>query len=111
VELPVVIEPLPEGRGFAAHLGPPFNLSAEATTADEAHQQLAARLQLRIQQGLELRALTVPVEGARGAEPGWLPDDELTRDWLQIVEQYRSECDAADRRRLLDEKGAGEATS
>jgi hypothetical protein len=111
VELPVVIEPLPEGRGFAAHLGAPFNLSAEASTADEAHRQVAALLQLRIQEGLQLRALAVPVGGGRGAEPGWLPDDELTRDWLQIVQQYRSECDLADRHRLLNEEGAGEATS
>jgi hypothetical protein len=50
-------------------------------------------------------------EGKRGSEPGWLVDDELTRYWLQLVQQYRSECDAADRRRLLDDPANGEATS
>jgi hypothetical protein len=49
--------------------------------------------------------------GKRGAEPGWLPDDELTRDWLRLVQEYRSECDASDRRRLLDEPATGEAAS
>jgi hypothetical protein len=111
VELPVVIEPLPEGRGFTAHLGAPFNLSAEAATADEAHHRVAALLHRRIQQGLELRALTVPAKVERGAGPGWLPDDELTRDWLQLVQQYRSECDATDRQRLLGEGETAEATS
>jgi hypothetical protein len=111
VELPVVIEPLAEGRGFAAHLGAPFNLSAEAATAEEAHHQVAALLQRRIQQGLEVRALKVPGAVERGAEPGWLPDDELTRDWLQLVQQYRSECDSADRQRLLGEGESAETTS
>lgn len=29
-----------------------------------------------------------------------LPDDELTQEWLQQVQEYRAECDAADRARL-----------
>ena len=52
-----------------------------------------------------------PLEAKRGAEPGWLADDELTRAWLQIVQQYRSECDASDRRRLLDDPATGETAS
>jgi hypothetical protein len=50
-------------------------------------------------------------EGNSGAEPGWLVDDELTQDWLRFVEEYRAECDAADRQRLLNDPAAGEATS
>jgi hypothetical protein len=50
-------------------------------------------------------------EGKRGAEPGWLPDDELTRDWLQLMQQYRSECDASDRRRILNDPATGETAS
>jgi hypothetical protein len=98
VELPVVIEPLPDRSGFTAYLAAPFHLSAAAATAEEAHQQLAALLQQRLQQGMELRKLKVPVTG--GLEAGWLPDDEITRDWLQNIQQYRGECDAADRERL-----------
>lgn len=51
------------------------------------------------------------LEGKRGMEPGWLADDELTHDWLRRVEQYRSECDASDRRRLLSDPAAGEGAS
>jgi hypothetical protein len=100
VELPVVIEPLPDGSGFTAHLAAPFHLSAAAATAEEAHRQLAALLQRRLQQGTELRTLTVPVASAGGSDGGWLPDDELTREWLRQVQLYRTECDADDRERL-----------
>jgi len=50
------------------------------------------------------------LEGKRGTEPGWLADDELTRDWLQLVQQYRSECDASDRQRLRNDPPTEEAT-
>ena len=100
MEIPVVIEPLPDRSGFAAHLAAPLQLSAAAATAEEAQRQLVALLQRRLQEGMEIRALTIPVLPAGGAQGSWLPDDELTRDWLQLVEQYRAECDAADRERL-----------
>lgn len=50
-------------------------------------------------------------EKKTGADPGWLPDDELTHDWLRFVEQFRSECDAADRRRLLHDPTTKETPS
>jgi hypothetical protein len=100
MELPVLIDPLADRPGYVAHLGPPFNLTAEAATADEALQQVTEMLQRRLQQGAQLRSVAIPA-GARGLPSGWLPDDELTREWLQNVEQYRQECDEADRRRLL----------
>ena len=55
-------------------------------------------LQRRLEQGMELRTLTVPAAG--GSAGGWLPNDELTRDWLQQVQHYGAECAAADRERL-----------
>jgi hypothetical protein len=96
----VVIEPLPDKRGFTAYLGGPLQLSAQADTADEAHRQLAILLERRLQDGVELRTLSVPAIATHGSEAGWLPDDELTRDWRQHVQAYRDECDAADRARL-----------
>src|SRR5262249_3522148 len=86
MQLPVMMERLPDGRGFTAHLAAPLQLSAQAGTAEEAERQLAALLQQRLQEGIELRALTVPLTKARGSEPGWLPDDELTREWLQEID-------------------------
>jgi hypothetical protein len=99
VQLPVVIEPAPDRSGFTARLGAPFELSASAPTAEEAHRALAVLLQRRLQEGMELRALTVP-SAVNGTHGGWLPDDELTHDWLRAMQEYRAECDAADRARL-----------
>lgn len=107
MELPVVIEPWPDRRGFTAYLAGSLQLSAQADTADEAHRQLVALLERRLQEGLQLRTLSVP--DTRGSEAGWLPDDELTRDWLQYVQTYRDQCDAADRARL-EGAAAEEAT-
>lgn len=107
MELPVIIEPLPDARGFTARLATPISLSAEGATAEEAHHELAALLGRRLEEGMELRSLIVPVSVARGSAAGWLPDDELTRDWLQQVQDYRAECDAADRQRLGDAAAGG----
>jgi hypothetical protein len=92
MHLPVIIEPLPDQRGFTARLTTPFSLCAEAATPEQAHQELARLLEARLRQGAELRALKVPDETS-----GWLPDDDLTHDWLQHIQDYRAECDAADR--------------
>lgn len=37
----------------------------------------------------------------RESAADWLPDDELTKEWQQAVEDYRRECDEADRQRIL----------
>src|SRR5437588_9891749 len=99
MELPVLIEPLSDRPGYAAQLGAPFHLRAEAATAEDARQQLAVLLQRRLQGGATLGAIRVPA-GLSAAGEGWLADDELTQQWLQEVRQYRAECDEADQRRL-----------
>jgi predicted RNase H-like HicB family nuclease len=111
MEIPVIIEPLPNQGGFTARLGPPFDLTAQAATAEEARLQVTALLQHRLEQGLEVRAIYVPVEAKPMARTGWLPDDELTQEWLQHVQDYRAECDAADRRRILGEVESEEEPS
>jgi len=111
MELPVVIQPLPDRSGFTAYLAAPLHLSATAATAEEAHRELAALLLRQLQQGMELRTLTLPVAAPSGLGGGWLPDDELTGDWLQLVQQYRAECDAADRQRLENKMDQEETSS
>lgn len=98
MKLQVVIEPLLERRGFAARLGAAFILAAEAPTPEQVHQRLAELLRLRMEQGITVRALSVPTGVPQGSESGWLPDDALTRDCLGYVQQYRTQCDEADRR-------------
>ncbi len=103
MELPIIIEPLSNHSGFVARLATPVELSAAGATADEAEQRLAALLQERLQQGTQLRALRIPAVPPRG---GWLPDDELTQEWLQHMRDYRAECDAEDRARILGQTEA-----
>jgi hypothetical protein len=57
-----------------------------------------AFLRCDMDKAVELRSLTLPSAN----ESDWLPDDELTQEWLLHVEQYRSECDAADRAQIND---------
>jgi hypothetical protein len=112
MELLVLIERLPDSTRYTARLGEPFNLTAEAPTADEAQQRLTDALCRRLQQGAELRSISVPAILSGGPKGhGWLPEDELTREWLQAVQQFRDECDEADRRRLLDDASEGKAAS
>jgi hypothetical protein len=107
MELPVIIEPLPDQSGFAARLAAPIDLSAEGATADEAEKRLAIKLQERLVQGTQLRTLRIPSAPPPG---GWLPDDELTQEWLQHIRDYRAECDERDRQELEKLTEAGEAS-
>jgi hypothetical protein len=81
-------------------------LSAEGATADEAEQRLAVLLLERLDQGTQLRSLRIPALPPRG---GWLPDDELTQEWLQHMKDYRAECDERDRQELEQLEQSGEA--
>jgi hypothetical protein len=87
-------------------MGEPFNLSAQAGTPEEALQSLEAEFHRRLGEGARVAALSVAP-----APPGWLPDDDLTREWRDAVEMYRQECDAADRRRILGEQTDEEGMS
>jgi hypothetical protein len=50
-------------------------------------------------------------EGRKESLPGWLVDDELTREWLEYVREYREGCDLEDRQRILnDTKDGGTET-
>src|SRR4051812_22498833 len=101
MELPVLIEPLANQQGYSAQLGAPFHLRAEAATEEQARELLALQLHQRLRQGAHLSTISVPVTCPPTAA-GWLPDDELTREWLAQIQQFRQECDEADRHRLLE---------
>ncbi len=104
MDLPVIIVPLPNQGGFCARVAA-LDLSVEAATADEAQERLVTLLKERMQHGLEIRTLKVPSSPPPG---GWLPDDELTKEWIQHMKDYRAECDAEDEARILGDDGHGE---
>jgi hypothetical protein len=108
MDLTVVIVPLPNQGGYSARLAAPIELSAEGPTADEAQERLAVLLDEKLRSGIELRTLHVVPH--RGPSPGgWLPDDELTQEWLQHMKDYRAECDAEDEARILGDDAPGES--
>jgi hypothetical protein len=111
MELPVLIERLPDGSRYTARLGEPFNLTVEAATADEAQHRLTEALRRLLQQGAELRSISVRPASPPGPMGSWLPDDDLTQEWLQAVRQFRDECDEADRRRLAEGSSEDKAAS
>jgi hypothetical protein len=108
MHLPVLIEPLPDRPGCVARIGDPFHLRVEAVNAEEALRELRAAMQRRLQSGASLWDLTVPA-GSSSVAAGWLPDDELTQEWLQAIRDYRRECDEADQRRLPGDESQGGA--
>jgi len=107
----VRIERLPDGLRFTARPGEPFNLTVEDSTAEEAQHRLTDALRHRLQQGAELRSISVQPVSPPGPKGGWLPEDDLTREWLQAVQQFRDECAEADRRRLSESPSEDKAAS
>lgn len=106
MELPVLIEPLTDRPGYVARLGDPFALSAEAATPDDALRQLTDALHRRLGAGARLTSISMPEPPTPAlGRGGWLPNDDLTREWLEAVEGYRRECDADDRSRILGKEG------
>src|SRR5689334_10961148 len=101
MQVPVLVEALADRPGYVARLGEPFNLSAEADSPEDALRQLSQAVQQRLQAGARILPLALPMKFPKVSHAGWLPDDDLTREWREAVEQYRRECDAEDRRRLL----------
>lgn len=103
MQVPVLVEALVDRPGYVARLGEPFNLTAEADSPEDALRQLSQAVQQRLQSGACILPLVLPLKFPNPAHAGWLPDDELTREWREAVEQYRRDCDAADRQRILGE--------
>jgi hypothetical protein len=89
MQIPVLVEPLPDGRGFRARAGEPFDLSAEGPTKAAAIRGVQDAARDRLAGGAEV----VPLEVATGNPgvdlAGFLPDDELTRQWLEALEENR----------------------
>jgi hypothetical protein len=104
MQMPVLIEPLTDRPSYVARLGAPFTLSAEAPTPDEALRQLTDSLQRCFRVGARLALVSVPEGTLPAVRGGWLPDDDLTREWRDAVEAYRKECDAEDRQRILSKE-------
>jgi hypothetical protein len=93
MHLPVLIEPV-AGNGFRATGGPPFILSAEGATREEALQKLRQAIARRLETGAEIVSLEIP-ESEHPLAPfaGMFKDNPLFDEWQQAMAEYRRQVD------------------
>jgi hypothetical protein len=95
MDIPILIELLPEGR-FRATSGPPLALSAEGETQPEAVRGLKDLLQARLEAGAWLDVISLPsaVENPILRSAGIFSDkDPAVQEWLDIMAENRRAMD------------------
>ena len=97
MQLPILIEPTPDGR-FRASLGDPFHATAQADDAQRAVQELVRLLEKRLQSGARIAALTVANGAVQGSASPLPADDAYKTDWV-----YRELEEAIAENRRLEE--------
>jgi hypothetical protein len=100
MELPILIEPTPEGR-FRARVGDPFHVTAEGEAAAQAVQHLVEAVRKRLDAGARIAVLTVTNGTVQAAAPPLPADDAYKTDWV-----YR-ELQAAIAENRRQEEAAG----
>ena len=98
MELPVLIEPTPDGR-YRARSGEPLVLTAEGATMHDALQGLRKRINERLEAGASLVSMTIPVMDSenpwiRGA--GMFKDNPLFEEWVEAMQENRRARDLED---------------
>jgi predicted RNase H-like HicB family nuclease len=93
MEIPVLLEPLPQG-GFRARSGEPLEMAAQGDTADAAPTNLRALIDTRIASGALLTAIKIP-DAQLGPHPGAgiYRDEPLFDRWRAEIEAYRQEIE------------------
>lgn len=98
MEIPVLVEPLTDRKGYRATVGSPFSLTVDGETRDEAVGNLHRLTRDRLGSEGELRTMEVVSGNPWTDLAGFLPDDDLTHEWMEIMK---------DRRRLANESPDG----
>lgn len=93
MRIPVLVEPK-DGGGYVARVMPPVDWSAEGKTVDEAIRQLEIQTAERQAAGAQVHSIEVRADNPILRYAGCLPDDEITQEWLDIIERNRREMDA-----------------
>jgi hypothetical protein len=81
MQLPILIEPTPDGR-FRATLGDPFHATAEADDASRAVQELVRLLEKQLQSGARIVVLTIANGVVQGPVLPFPADDSYKTDWV-----------------------------
>jgi predicted RNase H-like HicB family nuclease len=92
MEIAVVLQPM-SGNGYRATISEPFQLTAVGATREEALRNVQGQFEERARQGAEVVILQMALpHRTLPAKPIW-PDDEITRNWLDGIAEYRKERD------------------
>ena len=89
MKIPVLVEPLNDRKGYRATVGSPLSLAADGETRDESIAKLKSLTENRLGNEGEVRAMDVCVAKVPADAAGFLPDDELTREWIEIMKERR----------------------
>ena len=94
MKIPILIEPI-ANDGFRATSGPPFAVSAEGATRDEALARLREEIDRRLAEG----SVIMPLEITTTEENPWLAvggmfrNDPLFDEWQEAIAEYRRKVD------------------
>jgi len=92
MQIPILIKPHQNGSGFRAKMGEPLSLSAEGLTRNETLQELRSMTELRLESGTEILPMEIKSGNPWLDFAGFLPDDELTREWMDILKANRKKA-------------------
>jgi Lon protease-like protein len=97
MQIPVLVESLGAER-FRAEAPPPFSLTAEGRSSEEAVQKLREKMTETLANGKQFVTVEVP---AKPDHPwmkyvGHLKDDPLFDQWQAAIQQYRQQRDLED---------------
>jgi predicted RNase H-like HicB family nuclease len=94
MKIPVLIEPI-ANDGFRATGGPPFEVTAQGTTREEALARLREAIDQRMVEGSVLVPLEIGTteENPWDAVAGMFRDDPLFDEWQEAIAEYRRKVD------------------
>jgi predicted RNase H-like HicB family nuclease len=93
MEIPVLVEPLPDG-GFRARSADPLGLMAQGDTADSALRHLRELITTRAASGAILTSIEVPSpRSGPHLSAGIYRDDPLFDRWQAEIEAYRQQVE------------------
>ena len=94
MKIPVLIEPI-ANDGFRATGGPPFEVTAQGTTREEALARLREAIDHRMVEGSVLVPLEIDTteENPWTAVAGMFRDEPLFDEWQEAIAEYRRKVD------------------
>lgn len=87
MDIPVFVTP--QGTGFLARMGSPFDLAAEGPTADAALEAVHQLLRERLRDGAAVRSIRVNDVDSIQAAALKIGQSPIYNEYLEAVEEYR----------------------